>query len=488
MNIKFFCRIYAKRLFFLIFTLLFAAVFASAATITVTTDADENGSGADCSLREAVASANSDTPVGGCAAGAGADSIVFAMPFFGTAREIRLATGELRINSPVTINGTGAHLLTLRNIQAASGTSRVFLVFGGVASLTLSGATVTGGNVTSTGGGISTSGTLNLTNVHITGNASSSYGGGLLVGSGTTTIMNSTISNNVGNLSVGGGGIDNSGTLLIVNSTISGNTKNGAGANGGGLYNFGGTTTITNSTIADNLAPGAGSAGGAFRANGTVTVRNTIIAANRNNATFADAGGAFVSAGYNLVGNAGTASGFTATADRTNVSNSDVKLYPLNDYGGQTPTHKLYEGSFAIDSGFDFGATTDQRGAPRTYDDPATPNAPGGSGTEIGAFELQIPTAAGVSVSGRVLDETGRGIFRASVSMTDQNGITRTTRTNNFGQYSFTGVAVGETYIFNVFTKRYQFDPLVRTISEDLYDLDFTPQMGFAQKLNLAMN
>ena len=477
MNTKFFCRIYTKSLFFLIFTTLFAAFDAFAATITVTTDADENGTGADCALREAVTAANSDTAFGGCAAGAGADMVVFAMPFFGTPREIRLATGELRVTSAVTISGAGAHLLTIRNIQPAGATSRVFAVTGSGA-LTLSGATVTGGNATGTGGGITTNGTLNLTNVHITGNTSSSYGGGLLVGAGTTTLINSTVSNNTANLSVGGGGIDNSGTLLIVNSTISGNTKNGAGANGGGFYNFNGTTTITNSTIADNHAPGAGSAGGAFRANGTVTVRNTIIAANRNNATFADAGGAFVSQGYNLVGNVGTASGFNGNADQRGVSNSDVKLYPLADYGGQTPTHKLLEGSFAIDKGFDFGATTDQRGAPRTYDNPSVTNAPGGSGTEIGAFELQIPTSSSVSVSGRVLDETGRGISRATVLMTDQNGATRATRTNNFGQYSFTGVAVGEAYIFNVFTKRYQFDPVVRTISEDLFDLDFTPQVS----------
>lgn len=475
MNTKFFCRICAKSLFLLIFAV--GALPISAAVITVTTDADENGTGAECSLREAVNAANTETAFGGCPAGAGADVIEFALPFFGTPRRIQLATGELRVTSVMTINGTGANLLTFRNIQPAAANSRVFLVLGGGASLTLSGATVTGGNVTSTGGGISTGGTLNLTNVHITGNTSGIYGAGLLVASGTTTITNSTISNNVGNLSVGGGGIDNSGTLVIINSTISGNTKNGAGANGGGFYNFSGITTITNSTITDNHAPGAGSAGGAFRGNGTVTIRNTIVAANGNNATFADVGGTFISAGYNLIGNVGTASGFTGTADQTGVSNQNVKLYPLNYYGGQTPTHKLFEGSFAIDKGFDFGSTTDQRGTTmRPFDNPSIPNAPGGNGAEIGAFELQIPVAAGVFVSGRVLDESGRGIFRANVFMTDQNGTTRTTRTNAFGQYSFSEAAVGQTYIFNVFTKQYRFNPVVRTLSEDLFDLDFMPQ------------
>lgn len=43
----------------------------------------------------------------------------------------------------------------------------------------------------------------------------------------------------------------------------------------------------------------------------------------------------------------------------------------------------------AIDQGKSFGLTTDQRGDARTYDDPYILNAPGGDGTDIGAFEVQ---------------------------------------------------------------------------------------------------
>ena len=483
MKTKFFCQIYTRSVFFLVLTGLFAfaAMSASAATITVTTNADENGAGAACALREAVIAANTNAAFGGCPAGAGADTIQFALPLFSTPQTIALITGEMQVTSPITIVGTGANLLTIQNIQAQAATSRHFNVPAGGA-LTLSGASLTGGNTPLNTGAASiivNTGTLNLTNVHITGNTSGGYGALLLEAGSTGTINNSTISNNVANGTFaggGGGGIDNSGALTIVNSTISGNIKNGSTANGGGIYNFAGSLTITNTTVTDNQAAGAGSAGGVFRSGGTTNIRNTIIAANRTNATVPDVAGAFTSSGYNLIGNLGTATGFTAIADQTNVSNANAGLAPLGNYGGQTPTHGLIGSSFAVDKGLNFGSTTDQRGATRPYDNPAVANAAGGNGTDIGAFELQAPTAAGVSVTGMVTDEAGRGISRATVYMTDQNGATRTTRTNNFGQYSFTEVAAGQTYIFTVFTKQYQFDPIVKTVAEDLFDLNFMPQ------------
>src|SRR5205085_1317191 len=74
----------------------------------------------------------------------------------------------------------------------------------------------------------------------------------------------------------------------------------------------------------------------------------------------------------------------------------DPKLDPngLQDNGGPTQTIALMCGSPAIDKGRSDGLTgpltTDQRGAgfPRTVDDLVTPNATGGDGTDVGAFEL----------------------------------------------------------------------------------------------------
>ncbi len=88
-------------------------------------------------------------------------------------------------------------------------------------------------------------------------------------------------------------------------------------------------------------------------------------------------------------------------------------------------------------------------------------------------FTITAPTAAGVSISGRVLSSLGRGVFNARIAITDQNGDVRTARTNSFGYYRFDDVAAGQTYIFNVTHKRYRFSPRVISIVEDTGKFDF---------------
>lgn len=466
----------------LVIAFLFCAqLSAYAATITVNTTLDENGTGANCSLREAIIAANTDSFFGGCTAGSGADIINFDSVVFATPQTITLTVSRLDVplTSVITINGTGANMLTIQNSIPAGTTSQTFLV-NSSANLSVSGVTITGANVLLGGGGgflVQNSATLTITGVVITGNTVERYGAGILASSASATvnIINSTISNNTaGGSSFGGGGgaIDSSGTLNITNSTISGNTKNEATNNGGGVYVFSGTATITNSTITNNTAAGAGSAGGVFRAGGTVTVRNTIIAANT---TTPDVAGAFTSSGYNLIGNVGTATGFTATGDQTGVSNVNAGLAPLGNYGGPTPTHALTLTSFALDKGNNFGSTTDQRGFTRPFDDPGISNAVGGNGTDIGAYERQSPTAASVSVSGRVNGENGRGIPGALVFLTLQNGEVLTARTSSFGYFRFNDIEAGQVCVINVTAKSYLFDPFVLNVTGDIADLNLTP-------------
>ncbi len=88
-------------------------------------------------------------------------------------------------------------------------------------------------------------------------------------------------------------------------------------------------------------------------------------------------------------------------------------------------------------------------------------------------FEITAPTAANVSVSGRVVSSSGRGISNGIVTSTDQNGEVRTARTNSFGYYRFNEVEVGQTYVLNVRHKRYQFSPRVVSVSEDISGFDF---------------
>ena len=84
------------------------------------------------------------------------------------------------------------------------------------------------------------------------------------------------------------------------------------------------------------------------------------------------------------------------------------------------------------------------------------------------------PTAAAVSIGGRVSDAGGRGVSRAVVNMTDARGEARTSLTNPFGYYRFDNVAAGDSYIFTVSHKSYTFTPQVLVVADELSNFDFT--------------
>ncbi|MEJ7861051.1 MAG: carboxypeptidase regulatory-like domain-containing protein [Pyrinomonadaceae bacterium] len=85
------------------------------------------------------------------------------------------------------------------------------------------------------------------------------------------------------------------------------------------------------------------------------------------------------------------------------------------------------------------------------------------------------PTAASVTIGGRVMSQNRRGINNVTVSMTDARGTTTMARTNAFGYYRFAEVTAGETYILTAKGKRYAFSQpsQVVNIFEDTFDIDF---------------
>ena len=115
----------------------------------------------------------------------------------------------------------------------------------------ISGLALTGGRAAD-GGAIASRENLTITDSTISGNTAD-FGGGISnSGSGTATVMGSTIADN--STGYHGGGIWNDGTTTITDSTISGNS---ATAFGGGIYNSG-TVTVTSSAIGNS----AGNSGG----------------------------------------------------------------------------------------------------------------------------------------------------------------------------------------------------------------------------------
>ncbi len=89
---------------------------------------------------------------------------------------------------------------------------------------------------------------------------------------------------------------------------------------------------------------------------------------------------------------------------------------------------------------------------------------------------ILAPTAAGVTVSGRVLTSNGQGLRNAVVMISDQAGHTRSAITSAFGYYSFTDVEVGQTYTVSVSSKRFTFATRLVNLTDAIDGLDFTAQ------------
>lgn len=121
----------------------------------------------------------------------------------------------------------------------------------------------------------------------------------------------------------------------------------------------------------------------------------------------------------------------------------------------------------------DFNASN-QMGAWQLYTDDDTAED---GGSIDGGWSLtitcQTPTAARVSIGGRVTAPNGRGITRANVYLTGANGETLAARTNPFGYFRFEEVGAGETHTVAVRAKDYLFEPQVVTVNDDLWNLDF---------------
>jgi hypothetical protein len=108
----------------------------------------------------------------------------------------------------------------------------------------------------------------------------------------------------------------------------------------------------------------------------------------------------------------------------------------------------------------------------------ADTNDPGGIEDSLGiddvAVTLLIPTAAEISIDGRVITSKGSGISRATVVLSG-NGDPKFTVTNTFGYYHFGGLLPGRTYVINVSAKKYQFVAPAQVISpfDDVANMDF---------------
>jgi CSLREA domain-containing protein len=289
-------------------------------TIQVTTNADEydtNGTGAGCSLREAVTAANTDAAFGGCNAGSGKDKIMLQDKYYLFERpetDNSNSGGDLDLTTPMILQGQGR----MSTILDANAFDRVFNVWAN--GVKISGVKITGGGNVQNGGGVLVAAQVTLQDVYIYDNVSTNNGGGIMVSAdGNLTLLNSMVEENRATIS--GGGIENHGTLTVRNSRLYRNRVTNSGSDGGGIMNYE-TATVRDSTLDANHAEGDG--GGIYNF-GTLNVLGSTL--NGNN-IYGDGGGIYNTG--DMVIERSTLSGNTAYGSGGGISaqnTATTKLY-----------------------------------------------------------------------------------------------------------------------------------------------------------------
>jgi CSLREA domain-containing protein len=346
-------------------------------TITVNTKEDESNSKGDCSLREAIRAANTNSAVDGCKAGSATkrDAIRFHLgrfhlgPFhLGKRATIVLVSKLPTITdaSALTINGGR----NARIVVSGDGKVRVFSVSKD-ARLALANLTVADGFADTFDDGTSTRGIP---------------GGGIANRGGVLTVTHSTFSGN--NAVLGGGAIANlaGGTLRVIDSTFYANRS----TFGSGILNDRGRLKVSYSTFSGNDTEFYGAILNSYSKASTTRLSSTVLANNLNDnivnvcrgADLSQCRGTITDGGYNISDDRS----FRFT-DPHSKSNTDPKLDPqgLQSNGGPTKTIALQKGSRAVDyvprgeNGCGTIVKTDQRWVQR----------PQGKRCDSGAYEIK---------------------------------------------------------------------------------------------------
>ncbi len=425
-------------------TLIAAASLDSAATefiVTKTIDSFDGICDSDCSLREAIETANQNSGNHFIKLSSGTYELTIPSPSEAD-DDIDLDTsnsiGDLDIRNDITITGKkdGSTVINAGEL------SRHFTVYQN-SSLTLKHLQLINGFTSFHGGSISNSGSVKIENCLLINNLAISYWhrnyGGAIANWGTLTIQRTEFINNTTAAGPGeydyafGGAIYNFKTMTIRDSAFRSNraTTDGPYGLGGAIYNHGitdvgrsvfignstkdggmaiynaGTARLSNTTISKNRTESSGLAG-ALQNEETLTlinssivdnnpgaglysfsdtqIRNSIILNNNgdtpincyNQYTFYP----FKTRGLLLGGGNTQCEGDIYVADSETFTRV---LAPLAQNNYHLESHALLPNSPAIDAGIGSCSAHDQRWQPRPVDG----NSDGVALCDLGAFELQ---------------------------------------------------------------------------------------------------
>lgn len=244
----------------LLCTLTLALCFpnALAGTIQVDTDVDEpmtvNGN---CTCREAIQAANTDTVVDGCTGASGADDIQFMGNY-----TIVISEGEMSVNTDITLNAISPMAVVLdgNNLN-----QRAFVLPVAASRLSVDNMTIQNFALTSGSGGA-----VNVA-----------------AADATLAVNTSTFDNNSASAASGNGGaINSNGDLILNNATF---TNNSAGGDGGAINLQGSNLSITDGffgipPLIGMTGNSAGEDGGAIN----ISVSSGLDVIQLNNVVFFD--------------------------------------------------------------------------------------------------------------------------------------------------------------------------------------------------------
>ncbi len=281
---------------------------------------------------------NASCATGTGSAGSPVCSISAAIALAAPGDTIRIAPGTYVENVMIAFDldliGTGGAGVTVVD----GGQTGSVITIPAAVTVAIDGLTLTNG-LALQGGGVDVSGNLTLSNSTISGNRSTTSGGGGIgsyYGFGTVTITNSTISNNTADFF--GGAINvYGGNLIITGSTLSNNT---AAEYGGAVAMTDGTLDMTDSTISGNQVTYGFGGGLELGGSSSVTLTGTTISGNSSpngGGAFDVFGGSFSLTNCTLSGNSaeyGGAISMVLTYGANSLTNVTITGNTALDYGG----------------------------------------------------------------------------------------------------------------------------------------------------------